>query len=71
MLTGKEQEFFAELCSVMRNWWYDICKNNYAPTMTGHILIANGIQNLLMKYEYTPQHLDRFYDLMHRTGANT
>lgn len=70
-LTGREQEFFAELCSVLRGWWYQwLCNyHNGQKKMDGEEL-SDRLERVMLRFGYSAQDLDRFYDLMHRTGAN-
>lgn len=65
-LSGKEQEFFADLCSHLRSvrYQYEIGK-----PMTGDE-IADRLYDILDRYDLSPQDLDHLYDRMHRTGAN-
>jgi hypothetical protein len=70
-LTGREQEFFAEVCSCLRSWWFQwLCNYDSGQKKMMPEELADRLEQIMLRFGYSPQDLDRFYDLMHRTGAN-
>jgi hypothetical protein len=66
-LSGREQEFFADLCAYMRGVVYDY----EIGKPRANDAIADKLYETLDRYNLSPTQLDGLYDRMHRSGANS
>lgn len=63
-LTSHEQNFFAELCQILRKR----AENTKTALMPRQLV--DRIDETICRFDMAPQDLDRLYDIMHRSGAN-
>lgn len=63
-LTGREQEFLAQLCSSIREQFYQ-------QLIRVNDMKEFDLHDILDRFEITPTKLDILYDRLHRTGANS
>jgi hypothetical protein len=70
-LTGREQEFLAQLCCELRGWLY---QHLLSEEGRGRAMVPEELDDrlltLMLRFDQTPQLLDGLYDRLHRTGAN-
>ena len=66
LLSGRDQEALAEICSALRTWHYGRLTTGGDPEK-----MAEEVAAVLDRFDLTPQDLDRYYDRLHRAGENS
>lgn len=66
VLGARTQNMLAELSLIMRQYAHDTL---WGKPVNGADLVED-LNGWLVRYDVTPQDLDRVYDVMHRSGAN-